>query len=206
MVFERFFFKKTKQTQVFVAPEVTTAGIDARLQLLTRECYVEFLNDYVSEGLDESAGEKQVQKHYAAQVKGLKTLLTSVGNMPEAELEATERVEQQKQKALRNYRQLMEVTMEVLKDQRNYMLARHINHGAAAMGFKTDTPFSGMETENGQPCHAFACKLLADSSLGRGFSKGLLEDSVTLLEHHIAQRADAEVTQFLEHYRGEHSL
>lgn len=204
MVFERFFFKKTKQTQMFVAPELTTAGIEARLQLLTRECYVEFLNDYISHGLEESAGEKQVQKHYAAQIRAFKTLLSSVGNMPAAEMEATERVEQQKQKALRNYHQLMEVTMEVLKDQRNYMLARHINHDAAAMGFNTANPFSGIETENGQPCHAFACKLLADSSLGRGFAQGLLEDSVTLLEHHIAQRADAEVANFLQHYREEY--
>jgi hypothetical protein len=34
----------------------------------------------------------------------------------------------------------------------------------------------------GQPCHAFALKLLTDAALGRGFAQGLQEEAVTMME------------------------
>ncbi len=83
-------------------------------------------------------------------------------------------------------------------DQRNYLLATLINARASSVGCAAQgRPYSGMETESGQPCHAFALKLLADAALKRGFALGLTDEAVTMLEHQIALRAEKDIQHFL---------
>lgn len=204
MLFASFFRKKTAQPAPLLPPAApAVSGMSPRLALLCRKCYEQFLNDYTAHGFAESAGDEEIEGHFPAFVLAMAELMTGT----HGDLEAHTLAEQQRQKARRNYRQLLELAQSVLVDQRNYLLAHHINTTAGAMGFTgEDTPFSGMETENGQPCHAFACKLLADSSLGRGPAQGLTEDAITMFEHHLARRADTEIGDFLQVYQREHAL
>jgi hypothetical protein len=204
MIFGHFFRKKQQKAPESAPYIAVVETIETQLIALSRQCYTEFLNDYIAHGFDESEAELEVRGHVYTQTLSISKMMESKNVQRNRELDASDLAEQQRQKARRNYREVLKLAESVLVDQRNYLLAKHINTSATEMGFHPDTPFSGIETEYGQPCHAFACKLLADSSLGRGAAQGLEEAAITMLEHHIARRADEEISHFLKLYQQEH--
>lgn len=172
------------------APRLSVS--EGAVQAATQQIYVVFLNDYVANGFNEIEGERKSQSRFYAEALEYSRMTGT------SQLEASGIAENQRQRARRNYQQIMELAESVLVDQRNYLLACLINARASAVGCAVQSrPYSGTETLSGQPCHAFALKLMADASLGRGMAKGLQEDAVTMLEHHIAHRAESEVQEFL---------
>ncbi len=202
------FNKKAEKSATIPPPtdELARKNLAISVEAQCRRAYVQFLNDYVAHGFAEEEGEKEVQGHFYAQALAIAPFLAAIAPPGTLELAASHVTEQQRQKARRNYRELRETAAAVLIDQRNYLLASHINGRAAEMGLRPQNgvPFSGMETENGQPCHAFALKLMADSSLSRGPASGLKEEAVTMLEHHIARQAETDIAGFLQLYAREH--
>jgi hypothetical protein len=134
---------------------------------ISKQAYTVFLNDFVASGFNEAEGDRESQGHFYTQA----IELTQIARL--SQLEASDLIEQQRQRARRNYRQMRALAEEVLVDQRNYLLACLINARASEVGCATQSrPYSGVETTLGQPCHAFALKLLADAALGRGSAVG----------------------------------
>lgn len=203
----KLFQKRAENAVASIIINLDTDSEHARqLEQSCREAYAVFLNDYIAHGFEEAEGDSAAQGHFYAQALAMAKILSTQPGHSNVELEASHLVEQQRQRAKRNYRHLREVAELVLVDQRNFLLAGHINRRAEAIGFSNpEKPFSGMETENGQPCHAFALKLMADSSLNRGQAQGLCEDAVTKMEQHIARRAEADISLFLQVYEREHA-
>lgn len=188
MLLERFFHMRVPPKNI---PQPSVMESDA-VAKIAKQAYTVFLNDYVAHGFNEAEGDMESQGHFYAQA----IELTQIARL--SQLEASDVIEQQRQRARRNYRQVRDLAEIVLVDQRNYLLTYLINARASEVGCAMQSrPYSGVETTLGQPCHAFALKLLADATLGRGFATGLQEDAVTMLEHHIARKAECEVQHFL---------
>lgn len=195
MLLEQFFGSRFQSKPAYT-PKLME-GSKAVTQL-TQEAFAIFLNDYVAHGFNEMEGDRESQGHFYIKALEIAKALEVSGTKGNLQLEASAIAEQQRQRARRCYHEICEMAQSVLIDQRNYLLALLINARASEVGCASQNrPYSGIETSYGQPCHAFALKLLTDAALGRGFAKGLQEDAVTMMEHHIAKQAESEIQHFI---------
>ncbi len=108
------------------------------------------------------------------------------------------------QRAKRQYQELYKIIEKVLIDQRNHILAEYINETAKANGM--GAYFSGVNTELGSPCQAFAYKLLADSSLGRGNAAGLSRNTILNLQQELRNKAESDIIKFVQVYNKEQAI
>lgn len=174
-----------------------------RLRTISRRAYETFLNLHIQYLFDERAlAEESRKAFYALAMEIAAVLEYEDPPPPNIELHATAIAEEMQRKARRQSVSLQQLIQEVLVDQRNHLLARHINERARKMGM--GDRFSGIDTACGSPRKAFVYKLLADSSLGRGPASGLDSDTVHAVSEELKARAASDVQAFLERYYREH--
>lgn len=174
------------------------------LVVAKQRAFEQFLNDYVAYLFVPEMLSKVLQTHfYEVAMDVARTIQLVMPHQTNVDLFAAQLTEEMKQKAARRAQEMNAVATSVLVDQRNYILARHINEEAWKCGVSNTEMMSGTDTNMPSPRRAFAYKLSADSSLSRGPACGLVEDSITSLSESIRTRAQDDITHFLEIYKRE---